>query len=325
MAQRTGHGALPVGPLSRTVLLRTAALNEVRVNSAERTAGRARVRSGKPSQRDSTASLFRPVQEQTSGLLASALRRYSAGCLRSRGLAVNDVLRLQVVGADGKPLIADHEPDVFWAVRGGGGEFGVVTGLELAACALPTVSAGALFFPMQRAGEVLHAWRRGPVLCPTGRCPADGTLQFPPLPDYQRRCVARPSLRSKSRIRETSQSSTQRSGRSESWDLVWTQSPRSRPRVSSTSIWIRPPTPPGPTGCCSTTYHRRRSTRLPAPVMDLDHRCRRWSCGSRWCSCRAPGGRRSCRSSGGRISDVCGGNHPQTPPRPAADAHGTAS
>jgi FAD/FMN-containing dehydrogenase len=37
MAQGTGHGALPVGPLSRTVLVRTAALNEVRVNSAERT------------------------------------------------------------------------------------------------------------------------------------------------------------------------------------------------------------------------------------------------------------------------------------------------
>jgi FAD/FMN-containing dehydrogenase len=104
---------------------------------------------------------------------------------RYRGLAVNDVLRLQVVGSDGAPRIIDHdhEPDLFWALRGGGGEFGVVTGFELRLHALPAVSAGTLFFPMERAGEVLHAWRRWTRTVSNRTMSCGRLLQFPPLPE----------------------------------------------------------------------------------------------------------------------------------------------
>jgi FAD/FMN-containing dehydrogenase len=187
MAQGTGHGALPVGPLSRTVLLRTAALNEVRVNSAERTVWAG---SGAEWQAVTAAVAKHSLAVQAGagadvGITGFLLSGGISWLSRSRGLAVNDVLRFQVVGADGKPRIVDHdhEPDVFWAFRGGGGEFGVVTGLELRLHALPTVSAGALFFPMQRAGEVLHAWRRWTRTVSNRTMSCGRLLQFPPLPE----------------------------------------------------------------------------------------------------------------------------------------------
>jgi FAD/FMN-containing dehydrogenase len=95
------------------------------------------------------------------------------------------VLRFEVVGSDGTPRIVDHdhEPDLFWALRGGGGEFGVVTGFELRLHALPTVSAGTLFFPMQRAGEVLHSWRRWTRTVSNRTMSCGRLLQFPPLPE----------------------------------------------------------------------------------------------------------------------------------------------
>jgi hypothetical protein len=65
----------------------------------------------------------------------------------------------------------------------GGGEFGVVTGFELRLHALPTVSAGTLFFPMSRAGEVLHAWRRWTCTVSNRIMSCGRLLQFPPLPE----------------------------------------------------------------------------------------------------------------------------------------------
>jgi FAD/FMN-containing dehydrogenase len=104
---------------------------------------------------------------------------------RSRGLAVNDVVRLEVVGADGTPRIVDHdhEPEVFWALRRGGGASGVVTAFELRLHAQPTVSAGTLFFPMPRAGEVLHAWRRWTRTVSNRTMSSGRLLQVPPLPE----------------------------------------------------------------------------------------------------------------------------------------------
>ena len=52
---------------------------------------------------------------------------------------------------------ADGEPDLFWALRGGGGSFAVVTALEFALHPVAEVYAGALFWPLARAEEVLNA------------------------------------------------------------------------------------------------------------------------------------------------------------------------
>jgi FAD/FMN-containing dehydrogenase len=187
MAQSTGHAATPVGSLSDTVLVRTAALNKVHVNAAERTlwAG-----SGAEWQAVTAAVARHGLAVQAGsapdvGIAGFLLSGGISWLSRSRGLAVNDVLRIQVVASDGTTRIVDHdhEPDLFWALRGGGGEFGVVTGFELRLHALPMVSAGTLFFPMPRAGQVLHAWRHWTHTVSNRTMSCGRLLQFPPLPE----------------------------------------------------------------------------------------------------------------------------------------------
>ena len=81
---------------------------------------------------------------------------------RRYGLAANSVTAVEVVTPDGRLVRADaeHEPDLFWAVRGGGGSVGVVTALEMALYPVAELYAGALFFSIDHGADVLHAWRR---------------------------------------------------------------------------------------------------------------------------------------------------------------------
>ncbi len=69
---------------------------------------------------------------------------------------------VEIVTADGalRRVDADSEPDLFWALRGGGGNFGVVTAIEIELLERGSIYAGVLFFPIERAGEVLPSWRR---------------------------------------------------------------------------------------------------------------------------------------------------------------------
>jgi hypothetical protein len=105
---------------------------------------------------------------------------------RTYGLAANSVHAIELVTGDGRFVRTDRErePDLFWALRGGGGNFGVVTALELRLVPVSEVYAGILWWPIERDHEVLHAWAeltRNEVpdeLTTVGRY-----LRFPPLPD----------------------------------------------------------------------------------------------------------------------------------------------
>ena len=68
---------------------------------------------------------------------------------RKYGLTIDDLLAAEVVTADGRirQVDADHEPDLFWAIRGGGGNFGVVTRLQLRLHPVDTVVGGMLMLP----------------------------------------------------------------------------------------------------------------------------------------------------------------------------------
>ncbi|GAA2409372.1 FAD-binding oxidoreductase [Streptomyces glaucosporus] len=69
--------------------------------------------------------------------------------VRKYGLTIDDLLAAEVVTADGelRRVDAEHEPDLFWAIRGGGGNFGVVTRLRLRMHELSTVLGGLLVLP----------------------------------------------------------------------------------------------------------------------------------------------------------------------------------
>src|SRR3954447_22151065 len=80
---------------------------------------------------------------------------------RRHGLAADSLRRAQVVTADGGLVTASatEHPDLFWALRGGGGGFGVVTALEIDLHPVDRVYAGTAYFAIERAGHVLARYR----------------------------------------------------------------------------------------------------------------------------------------------------------------------
>jgi hypothetical protein len=82
--------------------------------------------------------------------------------MRKHGLTVDNLLAVDVVTADGERLRAseDEHPDLFWALRGGGGNFGVVTSFEFRLHSVgPTVLAGPMLWDANEVGEVLRFYR----------------------------------------------------------------------------------------------------------------------------------------------------------------------
>jgi FAD/FMN-containing dehydrogenase len=77
------------------------------------------------------------------------------------GLTCDDLLAAEVVTADGRVLTCDEqrEPDLFWALRGGGGSFGVVTSLTLRTHATSALALGFLSWPWSAANAVIAAWQ----------------------------------------------------------------------------------------------------------------------------------------------------------------------
>jgi FAD/FMN-containing dehydrogenase len=80
---------------------------------------------------------------------------------RTLGLSIDQLLSADVVLADGSYVTADetHEPDLFWALRGGGGNFGVVTSFTFRLHPVDTVIAGPMLWSVERAEEVLAFYR----------------------------------------------------------------------------------------------------------------------------------------------------------------------
>ncbi len=74
------------------------------------------------------------------------------------GLALDNLLAAQVALADGRVVVADesNEPELFWAVRGGGGNFGVVTAIRYRLHNLPSIRSGMLVYPFAEARAVLR-------------------------------------------------------------------------------------------------------------------------------------------------------------------------
>ncbi|HEX3239930.1 MAG TPA: FAD-binding protein [Solirubrobacterales bacterium] len=186
-AQRTGHAAAPMGDLGDTVLLRTTGLGGVEVDADAR---RARVGAGAlwgdvvpAASEQGLAALHgsTPTVSVSGYTLGGGVSFYG----RKHGLACNRLTAVELVTADGEQrrVDADNDPDLFWALRGGSGSFGVATALEFELLELPEVYAGVLFFPAERASEVLHAWREWAATAPEEVTSVGRLMNFPPLPE----------------------------------------------------------------------------------------------------------------------------------------------
>jgi len=184
--QGTGHGASPIGDLSDTILLRTTRMRGVSIDPARRTA---RVEAGVLWQELTDAA----AEFGLAGLAGSShdvgVVGYTLGggiswLARKFGLSSNSVVAAEVVDADGTERRVDYEndPDLFWAIRGGGGAFAVVTALEIRLYPVAEIYAGTLFFPIDGAREVLSAWLELTDRAPEELMSVGRIMRFPDLP-----------------------------------------------------------------------------------------------------------------------------------------------
>ena len=185
--QGTGHNAHPLGDLSDTILLKTSRMTGVTIDPVAR---RARVRAG-ALWADVTAAAgehgLAPLAGSSPdvGVVGYSLGGGISWLGRKYGLAANSVLAIEIVTADGEILRADRvqEPDLFWALRGGGGNFGVVTELEMALYPVSELYAGWLIWDIERAAEVLKTWTEWTKTVPDEVTSIGRILQLPPIPD----------------------------------------------------------------------------------------------------------------------------------------------
>ena len=105
---------------------------------------------------------------------------------RACGLAIDNLLEVDVVLADGSVVTAnaDQHPDLYWAVRGGGGNFGVVTSFLFKLHPISTVVAGPMLWPMEKAAEVLRWYRDFIVRAPEDINGFFAFLKVPPGPPF---------------------------------------------------------------------------------------------------------------------------------------------
>ena len=178
----TGHG---VGaPCDGGVLINTSKMRGVRVDPVSRTA---RVEAG---------ALWADVVHEAQphglgGLMGSTSHVGVVGYTmgggfgwlgRKYGFNAASVREADVVTADGElvRLSAEDNPDLFWGLGGGGGNFGIVTSLKFDLYPVGTLYGGDIIYPMEKAAEVLDAYARWSADLPDEMVDGGGVPQHPP-------------------------------------------------------------------------------------------------------------------------------------------------
>ena len=114
---------------------------------------------------------------------------------RKYGLACDNLLEAEIVCADGqvRTASADENPDLFWAIRGGGGNFGVVTSFTFQLYDVgPEVAFAATFYPIEELAQVLRGWRSYVEQAPNEVTATCVTMTFPANPDLPEAIHDRP-------------------------------------------------------------------------------------------------------------------------------------
>jgi hypothetical protein len=110
---------------------------------------------------------------------------HSVAWSRSKGYAADHILSLDVVTADGllRRVTADSEPELFWALRGGMGNFGVVTAMTCELFAQSRIYGGGAWFALEHLHELMPAWREWVETLPEEATTSVAVQRLPPLPD----------------------------------------------------------------------------------------------------------------------------------------------
>ncbi|MGC2999446.1 FAD-binding oxidoreductase [Streptomyces sp. G35A] len=182
--QATGHGAN--FPIEQGLLISTAGMTDVRVDPERRTAT---VAAGAKWRDVLAASAPHGLATLNGTSTDAGAVGYTVGgglpaLGRTYGYAADLVRSFEVVTPDGVPREADaaREPELFWALRGGKGNVGVVTSMVTGLLPLRTVFGGGLYSPGENAEALLKAWAEWTRTVPEEMCSAFGVLRLPPIP-----------------------------------------------------------------------------------------------------------------------------------------------
>jgi FAD/FMN-containing dehydrogenase len=188
-AQSTGHNARPLAEqgLDDVVIVRTSELNTV---LADPTRGIVRVEGGaiwEPAVLAASAH-GKAVLHGSSpdvGIAGYSLGGGIGWYARKLGLATNSLTAVEIVVADGTLVRADatHNAELFWALRGGGGNFGVVTALEFRMYDIRDAYAGFLMWDIADVEPVLREWAAWAPGAPEEVTTSFRVLRFPPIPE----------------------------------------------------------------------------------------------------------------------------------------------
>ncbi|MEI7029437.1 FAD-binding oxidoreductase [Streptomyces pratensis] len=183
--QATGHGI--AAPASGGVLISTRRMNTVAVDAAARTA---HVEAGAQWHQVIAAAAphgLAPLNGSSPlvGVVGYTLGGGLGPMGRQYGFAADHVTCVEVVTADGSVRKADRErhPELFWALRGGKGNFGVVTGLWFDLMPVSRLYGGGLYFPGEQTSQVLHTWRQWTATVPEEMSSSVALLRLPDVPD----------------------------------------------------------------------------------------------------------------------------------------------
>jgi FAD/FMN-containing dehydrogenase len=185
--QATGHGSYVLAAGDGTLVLKLGKMRGVEIDAD---AGIARVEGGAQWGDVTAASTQHGLVALAGSSADVGVAGYTTGgglswLARRHGLACNSVRAVEVVNAAGELVRADAEtnPDLFWAVRGGGGAFGVITAFELELFPVEMVYGGAMLWPIERDTEVLQAWRTWVDTVPDEVTSLGRLLHLPPIPE----------------------------------------------------------------------------------------------------------------------------------------------
>src|SRR5438270_3291958 len=198
-AQGTGHGAGSRGPLEGSILIRTDRMKGIEIDPDNRTgryeAGVLWMEANPVAGEHGLANLSGSAPDI--GIVGYTTGGGFGWCARKYGLACNSVRAFEVVTADGEKrrVDADNDPDLFWAMLGGGGSFAIVTAIEYDLVELPEVFAGSIIYPAdERSSEIMHRYFEWADGAPDEVTSIARFLQLPPLPQIPEPLQDRPLI-----------------------------------------------------------------------------------------------------------------------------------
>ena len=187
--QSTGHNAGPLAAqgLDDVVVVRLSQLDEVTVDVERQVV---RVGGGAvwlPAVEAAAEAGFTVLHGSSPdvGIAGYSLGGGMGWYARKLGLATNSLTAVELVDAGGTIVRADADtnPQLFWAVRGGGGSFGVVTALEFRMYDFTSTYGGMLVWDVSHAEDVLRTWAAWAVDAPDEVTTSFRVLRLPPLPE----------------------------------------------------------------------------------------------------------------------------------------------